>query len=66
MVSHQNNHRIMKWSKNARQVVVAVHRNEKSCVNHLNDPLEFFMDSNETIYMINLLGERLVQWEEST
>lgn len=64
-ISDNNNHRVMKWAKDATAgVVVAGGNNKGSQSNQLNSPGGIFIDDNEDVYVADYTNSRVQKWEK--
>ncbi|UJR07420.1 hypothetical protein I4U23_011706 [Adineta vaga] len=64
-VSDRENHRVMKWRKDANEgVVMAGGNGEGNSLNQLNQPEGLFVDEWNQIYMADCANHRIMRWCE--
>ena len=55
-VSDNNNHRVMKWNKGAKEgMVVGGGQGQGNAFTQLSHPLGFFVDTSGTLYVVDAL-----------
>ena len=59
-VSDRNNHRVMKWNKDAKErIVVAGGQGQGSALTQLSYPQGLFVDTSSTIYVVVARNDRI-------
>ncbi|CAF4335574.1 unnamed protein product, partial [Rotaria magnacalcarata] len=64
-VSDQNNHRVMKWNKGAKEgIVVAGGQGQGNALTQLNGPYELFVDALGALYVADSWNHRVMRWTQ--
>ena len=62
-VSDNNNHRVMKWTENAKEgIVVTGGRRKENELTQLSFPTGVFVDSFGTVYVADCSNQRVMRW----
>ena len=59
----RDNHRVMKWNKDAKEgIVVAGGQGQGSALTQLSYPNGLFVDTSSTIYVADSYNHRVIRW----
>lgn len=61
-VSDWDNHRVMKWSKDAKGVVVAGGQDQRNGSRQLSYPAGIIVDQLGALYIVDIGNTRVVRW----